>query len=125
MSCSFYRSQEINRICGDPDKLAKFEKHHDFQTAIPVCTLKVAKAEGKSCDDFVKDSILDLMACYEKGLLSSLSFPLKFEVIKEEHLDILKSRKNNSFDGILYLDATGSLMEKSNFFWIVNLQLFF
>lgn len=115
ISASYYRDKEINSICNDPLKLARY-KDGDLQSAIPSATLSVAKSQFKSKDDFEIDAILDLFACFEKNLLSSLSFPLKFEIIKDEYMDVLKCSKRSSFDRTLYLDATGSLIEKSIFY---------
>lgn len=114
ISASLYRSREINSVVKDESKFEKL-KYGDIQTIKPLTTLRVAKSDSKSAIDFDKDPVQDLMKCLDKSLVSSVSFPLKIEVIKADFLVLLSAQKNTT----LYFDATGSLMSKS------NLMLFF
>lgn len=107
-SSSYYRSQEINNICKNPEKVMKLQ-YGDLQEAKSVEVLRKVRSESNSSDDFSKDVFEDLMICFEKKLITTLSLPLKIEIICDDYLQILKKKEATT----LYFDATGTLMEKS------------
>lgn len=114
-SCSAYWRKEVNKICDDPVKRLKMQQG-DLQSAFPLETLRKAKSEAKTNEDFAKDPIEDLQICFEKKLITSFSLPLNFQVISEQYLNILKDVKPD----YIYFDATGSLMYKSNYILLNN-----
>lgn len=109
-SSSVYRSKMTNDICGNPEKLAKFLENGNLQEAKSSQVFRKTKSEYKSVGDFASDVFQDLVLCYSKKLITSLSLPLKIEIINERYMEVLRKNQKKT----LYFDATGSLMYKSN-----------